>query len=159
MATINADTALKESGRRHRRDVWLFIILPLTGGVLLIGIIMLFVLVLPRTMQVSLVADLTMTALMLCPLVICLLPISLGLATAAVMSGRLHQGSTGPLRRVETLSIKMSNRAVGLGERLSKLSIRFNAAFAPLLDWIERAFTARESVRHPTEGEDKHEQQ
>jgi len=120
---------------------------------------MLIVFMLPHTKQVSLVADFTMTALMLCPLVICLLPISIGLATAAVMSGRLHKGAAKPLRRVEALSVEMSNRTVNIGERLSKLSIRFNTAFAPLLDWTERAFGTQETAKHPTEGEDKYEQQ
>ncbi|MCC6612100.1 MAG: hypothetical protein IT320_01415 [Anaerolineae bacterium] len=155
MSTINPDIVLKESDRRHRRDVLITIVLPLAGGVLLIALVMLLVILLPRTQQVSLVADLTMTALMLCPLALCLLPISLGLVTAAVMSGRLHKGASKPLRRVEALSVEMSNRAVSIGERASKLSIRFNAIFAPLLDWIERVFGTGEPTTNPVEGEDK----
>ncbi|MCA9904508.1 MAG: hypothetical protein KC547_11675 [Anaerolineae bacterium] len=158
MTTINADSALEESRRRHRREVLLYILLPLLGGVLLIGVVMALVLVLPRALQVSLVADFTLTALMLCPLVICLLPFSVGLMTVALVSGRLHGVSAKPLRRVEALSLTMSNRASSLGARLSKLSIQLSAALAPLLDWLESAFSERESAPMTAEDTDHHEQ-
>lgn len=158
MTTINADSALEGSRRKHRREVLLYILLPLLAGVVLIGVVMALVLVLPRALQVSLVADFTLTALMLCPLVVCLLPFSVGLMTVALVSGRLHGVSAKPLRRVEAFSLTMSDRAAGLGERISKLSIRLNAALAPLLDWIERAFSTQESASMSAEDIDHHEQ-
>ena len=138
--TTSHDIALDESKRRHNREVLLYIVLPLFGGLLLIAILMLLVIVLPHVLQVRLVADFTVTALLLCPLALCLLPFSIGLATLAIISGCLHPVAAKPLRRGEALTLRLRERVSSIAERGARASIAFNARFAPMTRWMNNAF-------------------
>lgn len=138
--TTSHEIVLNESKRRHNREVLLYIVLPLVGGLLLIAIPLLLVIVLPRVLQVRLVADFTVTALLLCPMALCLLPFSIGLTTVAIMSGRVHTAAAKPLRRGEALTLKMRERVSSIMERGARASIAFNARLAPMTNWMNNAF-------------------
>lgn len=138
--TTSHEATLDESKRRHQREVLLYIVLPLLGGALLIAVIILVVVVMPRVLHVRIVSDFTVTALLLCPLALCLLPFSIGLMTLVIISGRAHPVAAKPLRRGEALTLKMRERASSILERGARASIAFNARLAPMTRWMNRAF-------------------
>jgi hypothetical protein len=155
MATLNPDQAIARSRMRHRRNVFLTIVLPLLGGGLLIGVLMYAVIVLPRAIQVSLVADFTLLLFVLCPLVLCTLPFSIGLFVLAIMSGRLHNSVAKPLRRAESLSVTVSQRTAVYADQAARASIAFGARLAPLMNWLDRAFTPERPDEPSAANEDK----
>jgi hypothetical protein len=154
--TTSHDAALDDSKRRHQRDVLRYIVLPLVGGGLLIAVIMLMVVLLPRVLQVRIVSDFTVTALLLCPMALCLLPFSVGLMTLAILSGRVHPVAAKPLRRGEALTLRMRDRVKAIAERGARASISFNARLAPMTNWMNNAFkTERAALPAPKQDEGK----
>lgn len=156
MAQISAEEHLERSRKHHRHDVQRHIVLPLIGGGALISLLMAFVIVLPRAIQVSLVADFTLLLFVLCPLALCTLPFSIGLMVLAVMSGRLHAYAGKPLRRAEAFSVMAANRASRWADRAARLSIAFHVHLTPLLHWMDNAFRPTASNAHPNKDEDNH---
>ncbi|MDX2140049.1 MAG: hypothetical protein SF123_18325 [Chloroflexota bacterium] len=148
MTTITTEEALEQSKRRHQREVMRFILLPMLLGVLVIVAVMIVVVALPRTLQVSAVADIVLTLFILCPLALCFLPFSLGLSVLALMSNRVTPAAAKPLRRGEALTLTISQRAVNIADKVARASIGFNARLAPLTRWMDNAFTRKNEDNH-----------
>jgi hypothetical protein len=138
--TLDGDEAIQVSKRRHEREVLLQIVLPMALGVLVIALVMIALVALPRLLQVSIVADFTLTLFVLCPLALCTLPLTIALATVAMISGRAHPALAKPLRRGEAWSLKLRGQATRLLERIGKASIRFRVFTAPAVQWMRRTF-------------------
>jgi hypothetical protein len=156
MAQISAEEHLERSRKHHRHDVQRHIVLPLIGGGAMIALLMAFVIVLPRAIQVSLVADFTLLLFVLCPLALCTLPFSIGLMVLAVMSGRLHRHAGKPLRRAEAFSVMAANRVSTWADRAARLSIAFHVRLTPVLQWMDNAFGSAEADARPNKDEDNH---
>ena len=95
----------KSTGRdAHRRQTLRYIILPMVAVVafVLVGVVM--VLLLPKPEQVSLISDWLCTVLFLCPAVICLFPIVIGLIAAIAGMNKVHAAASGPMGQLEDLS-------------------------------------------------------
>jgi hypothetical protein len=148
MTTITTEEALEQSKRRHQREVLRFILLPMLLGGLVIVAVMIVVIALPRALQVSAVADIAMTLFILCPLVLCFLPFSIGLSVLALMSNRVTPAAAKPLRRGEALTLTISQRTASITDKVARASIGFNARLAPLTRWMDNAFTPKNEDNH-----------
>src|SRR5262249_33995513 len=101
---VPPDSGIIASKTKHNRETLLSIILPMlgVGAVVLVGLII--VLLLPERLQVSLIADWLLSVLFLCPVVLCLFPLCIGLIAAIVGMNKAHDAMAKPLQRVQTLS-------------------------------------------------------
>jgi hypothetical protein len=114
---------------RHKRQTRRQILLPVLGGVVLIILLVGVVLWLPQRLQVGIVSDFMLSVFMLCPAVICMLPLTILMLSAAFGAGRLHDRAVSPLRglrvrvdnvtgQIETAAGKINQRTVTYGARL-----------------------------------------
>lgn len=117
---------------RHARQTRRQILLPVLGGVALIILLVGVVLWLPQRLQVSIVSDFMLLVFMLCPAVICMLPLTILMLAAAFGAGRLHDRAVSPLRglrvrtdnitgQIETAAGKVNQRTITYGARLGAL--------------------------------------
>ncbi|MCB9452092.1 MAG: hypothetical protein H6672_11680 [Anaerolineaceae bacterium] len=119
------------STARHRRETWLGIYLPaglfallMAGGVLLVVVVFAAP---EKRWGLSLIADLLLTVLILCPSMLCLGVIAVGLAVASIKIGVLHNALARPLRRAQQASAKVSQRAENATGTLSEYATAFSA--------------------------------
>jgi hypothetical protein len=128
MATVQTEE-LRTSEIKHRRQTLVQIILPLALVLLLIiGLLAAALLwLLPRRPQVSILADVMFTVLMLCPAVLCVLPITIGLVSAVFAMNRAHDSAARPLRRLEALSVRLTQRAESTADTINRKTIETSA--------------------------------
>ncbi|MBI5669149.1 MAG: hypothetical protein HZC41_14185 [Chloroflexi bacterium] len=125
----------------HRRETRLYIILPLVVGIVVVVAGGVIALLLPQRLQVSLIADLLVTVLLLCPSVLCLFAVAIGFVAAAAAMNKAHTGAGKLLGRAEGLSARMldtTNRATEtINQKTINLSVKL-AFLEKLLDVYER---------------------
>ena len=112
---------------RIRRGVFLPFGLTLT----LLAVIVGAALSLPTAAQVAVLSDAMFTLLVLCPLVICMFPLVILMLTLAVVAGRLQRISKSPLRRLESWTAAVENRADKWLGRIDERALRWAVSFAP----------------------------
>jgi hypothetical protein len=129
----------------HRRETLIYILLPVAGGgLLLLGALAVTLFgVLPRRPQVSVLADWLLTVLVLCPAVLCLLPVCILLMTLVFSLNRLHGTTEGLMGKAEDMSASLAERTVAATETVSKKSIGLTAKLA-LFDPLWRVFDRKE---------------
>lgn len=113
--------------RKRRRSIPWSIILPFSGGVLAIVLMLIVALAAGRTAPI---ADILLTLFVLCPLVICLLPLYLIGVVLITLMGRANQGVDGALTAAGRAADAAEGAALNVVNRAAKASITFNAAFA-----------------------------
>lgn len=125
-----------ELWRAERRKIWFSVLLPFLIVLVVALMIVGTVLSLRSPVQVSLLSDSMLTALVLCPLVICMFPfviLSLGLVT---LLNRWHPKSRSPLRRLEAWTALMEQNVEewlgNVDERVLNWAVRL-APFRQLL--------------------------
>jgi len=147
---MDSNTQRTHSEKMHRSDVRWKIALPFLGGLaLMIGLVV--IAALEGSAPTSAVASTLLTVLLLCPLAICLFPIYVLLALAAISMGRAHDLTSQPLRRIEALSLSLRERTLAVTERAAHATLNLNARFALLDRLIFSAFD------RPADQEDDHE--
>lgn len=87
---------------------------------------------LPRGAQTSIIANLLLTVLILCPLALCLFPVYLLFMFMVINLQRAHGAAAGGLSRLSHVSTSMNSRVERVSSRWAHRSIRFNAWFAGL---------------------------
>jgi hypothetical protein len=138
--TRSPEQRLAETEQTLRREQRLQIWLPFVIGVVIVLMLVVFAVLTPR---VSVVANCLLTVLILCPAVLCFLPIYFVLVFAVSGMNSAYNSAARPLRGLERLSVRVLNRTVSLSDSLSRRSINFNARLAPLSNWMEHAFDER----------------
>lgn len=132
METPPAEAAQAE--RQHRRETRRQIWLPLGIGVgvlaLVAGVMMSPLFPPANRAGISLVADWTLSVLVLCPIVLCLFPLAAGLLIAAFGMNIVHDAAARPLRRGVRLSETLSVRAQQSADRVSRATIGLSARLA-----------------------------
>jgi lysylphosphatidylglycerol synthetase-like protein (DUF2156 family) len=122
-----------ESRIRYRREVRRHIWIPFAAGVgalaLAAGVVMLF----PPSnrLGVSLVADWLVTVILLCPLVICTFPLTVGLLALVFQMNRLHARAAQPLRRAETWSRSAADRTAQITEMINQRALNIGVFDRP----------------------------
>ncbi len=130
---------------QHQRETLLWIVLPMVGGGLLVvtGAAAAMLLRLPE--QVSIVADWMTMFVLLCPVVLCLFPLSVGTITAALYMNQVHRKTDRLMGKAEAMSQSLSERVINSTRNLSKKSIGFNARIA-FFDPLWRVFDRKEDT-------------
>lgn len=130
----------REDGRTiHRRETWQQIILPFMGGVAVLAAVFGIAAMMrdPLAMQrVSVIADCMFSALMLCPMVICMFPLYLLMVVAIYGLNKLHQGTESPLQRLENLTETIMQRVDGFTQNVNQRVVNANVRLAPLMHWL-----------------------
>ena len=116
----------------HRRETRRQIILPMLAGVLLLAIMVSSALLLPDDLQLSLVADLLLTILVLCPTALCLLPVVLLFVVMVVGMNRAHGELAGVLERAEGLSRAATDKTAQVMDSVNQTVANTGARIAPL---------------------------
>jgi len=124
---INREEQARHLRRVARLTIWIPFIL---GFVALIAMTTAAAL-LPSEGQTSLVAN-CMTILVLCPGVLCLLPIYLLFVAAAYGMDTLNRRISEPMMSLERFTQKVAQRTENVSERAARASITLNAQFASI---------------------------
>lgn len=119
--------------KTHRRETLLQIILPVLGGGLLIVTAMVIALLLPTRAQVGIVADVLVMVFVLCPLLLCTLPLYLIFVALAYGMARAHGGIEPYLDKLNALTQAASQRILKLLGTVSQWVINFNSKVEPIL--------------------------
>lgn len=114
----------------HRREMRLHIILPFAGGLVLVLVGVVAVVLLPKRLQVSLVADWLLMICFLCPVALCLFPVAVGMVAAAAGLGVLHHKTGGGLARVERLTERALENTQGITEKINQATVDLSVKFA-----------------------------
>ena len=144
--TLTPEQRVDETQKTLRREQRLRIWLPFGIGA---AVLVLVVLIVGSMPNVSVVSNFVMTILLLCPVVICMLPLYFLLVIAVLGMNKVYNGAAKPLRSLERLTAQLSSRTTSLSDKLARQSINLNARVAPLTTRLEHAFD---------EGKDDHEQ-
>lgn len=128
----------RESEKQLNRETRRYLILPMigAGGVVVLGVVI--ALLLPSRFQISIIADWMTFVLMLCPLVICLFPLSVVLIVAIFGLAKLSDEAAKPLRRAEDFSKMLADRVVKTTDTINKQTINASARFA----FVDRLLSA-----------------
>ncbi|MBZ0280334.1 MAG: hypothetical protein K8L97_06310 [Anaerolineae bacterium] len=140
-----------ESDRERQRETLRYLLLPMLGALLVVLVGAAAVLFLPQRLQVSIIADWMMSVLVLCPVVICLFPICIGLIAAIAGMNRLHDAAAKPLRRAEDWSRTLAERTVKTTDALNERTVAVSTRFA----FVDRLFSAFDP---PSNGDAKKEE-
>ena len=138
--------AVRESARQHRRDMWRTIILPAAIIFLLVAACIAGVLLMPRRAQVSVVSDFMFTILMLCPLALCMLPITIFSVAAIFGMNRAHEAMKRPLYRLEDHSNSMVERVETVTGQVNQQTINISARFGAVYKLLGLFETPEESA-------------
>jgi hypothetical protein len=76
---------------------------------------------------VGIVADVMLTVLMLCPAVICLFPLTLGMIVAIFGMNRAHNGLARPVRQVAVYSRTLMERSTAVTDHINQKTIDLSA--------------------------------
>lgn len=117
----------------HRQQTRRHILLPFLAAVVVILLLLTAALLLQRRVQVSLIADLMFTLLVLCPLVVCLFPVYLLLVASVWGMGRLHDGTQRPLHRLADATERFTDSLITRAGQLNRGSIAASERLAAVL--------------------------
>lgn len=126
-----------DSARLHRRQARNSITLPFfLVFVVLLGMVI-AVLLLPQRAQVSLVSDWMTLWLLLCPVVICLFPIYLGVMLAIYGMHRLYRGTQSPLEKLQVSYVKNLERVTSFTNKVNQRMIDTQVKLTPYMRYLE----------------------
>jgi membrane protein implicated in regulation of membrane protease activity len=120
---------IRESVRQHRRDTRRYIILPTVVVFLLLAGGLGAVLVRLRWAQVSIVSDFALTIMVLCPMVLCFLPVTIISVVAVFGMNRAHDAMKRPFYRLEDYSKAMVERTETVTGQVNRQTINISARF------------------------------
>ncbi len=126
-----------------RRAIWL----PFIGAFIVILALVVATATFPDIRQVDLVADFWMI-LVLCPAILCFLPVYFILVVAIYGMGRVNQGVAKPMMALERLTASLEQRTSAISARAAKVSITLNARLAS----IDRAIFSKFDERPENRG-------
>lgn len=125
---------------RHRRDTWLWLVLPMVLLILLIAAAVAIVIFVPRDLpesQTSIIADLMFSVLMLCPAVVCMLPVTILGLVSVVGLNRAHGMIARPLRILQTHSVTMTTKAQSAADTVNRKTIETSSRFGFIYKHLE----------------------
>jgi hypothetical protein len=127
MATETATSEI-----RHRRETIRYVILPFALVLLVVIVCLVGVFLLPLRAQVSVVSDVMLTVLMLCPAVVCMLPLAILMVSGVFAMNRAHDAAANPLRRLQAMSARLAARAESTGDTVNQQTIGLSSRLGGL---------------------------
>jgi hypothetical protein len=144
LTTLNGESmipssARQEYSRQHRSETLLYLIVPLlvTVFIVLLGVVV--VLLLPRQLQVGLLADWMVTVMVFCPSLICTTVVCIGLIIAVVLMGRANRAALRPLQKMNELADSVADRTAKAAESVNSATVNAASRFA-FLDRLLNVF-------------------
>lgn len=134
----------RPSDRDRQRETLRYLLLPMVVALLVVLLGAAAVMLLPQRSQVSIIADWMMSVLVLCPVVICLFPVCVGLIVAIAAMNRLHDSAAKPLRRAEDWSRTLVDRTTKTTDIVNQRTVSVSSRFA----FIDRLFSAFDAPTH-----------
>lgn len=135
--TLTPEQRLVETEKTLRRTQLLQIWLPfIIGGVVVLVLVTLAVL----ATRISVVANCLLIVTLLCPALLCLLPLYFVMVFAVSGLDRAHRSAAKPLRSLERVSVRLLDWTIRQSDRVARQSINLNVRLAPISNWMEHAF-------------------
>ena len=138
--TLTPEQRLAETAKTLRRTQRFQIWLPFVIGVVIILTLVVFAAVASR---VYVVANCLLMLTVLCPALLCLLPIYFLLVFAVSGMNSTYRSAAKPLRSLEHLTVRVLDWTVRQSDRVARQSINLNVRLAPISNWMEHAFDER----------------
>ena len=129
--THQPDTS--QARQTRKRETRLQILLPFLLGLVILLAMVAVAAIFLMPEQVSVVTDLMWSLLVLCPTVICLLPIQFGLVAALVWMHRLTNQAIDPLESLEQSTQSLRQRSDDIAGRINARVVRASAAIEPIM--------------------------
>lgn len=122
--------AQQEHLRQHRRETVLYMIVPLavTVFIVLLGVAIIFLL--PRQLQVGLIADWMMTVMLLCPALICTTAVCILLIAAVALMSRANRAAARPLQQLNEMTQKVADQTTKAAESVNAATVNAASRFA-----------------------------
>lgn len=127
---MTSSPAKQEYLRENRRETLLYFIVPLIVTVLIVLLGIIAVLLLPRQLQVSVVADWMVTIMVFCPALLCTTVVCIGLIIAIVLMTRAHRLAAKPLQKVNELAETVSERTAQAADSVNTATVNAASRFA-----------------------------
>ena len=137
----------------QRRQTRRYIILPFILLFLIFIVIIGGIFALPTSSQVAVISDMLFTFFVLCPLVICMFPLTVIMLVLIALMNRLHDGTKSPLRRLEQWTYTMEQRVESLARIVDSRVINYAVKFAPIRRILTIFDTPSSSQDNKDEGE------
>ncbi len=116
--------------RQHRRETLVYLIVPLLVTIFIVLLGIATVLLLPRQLQVGLLADWMATVMIFCPSLICTTVVCIGLMLAVVLMGRANRAALRPLQKVNELAESVADRTAKAAESVNSATVNAASRFA-----------------------------
>jgi hypothetical protein len=133
------ERSVQDSQVRHRRETWFQIYLWLGIGLAILLFCAIVGLLISRG-QLTLVVNFVSTVLLLCPAVICLLPIYIALAVAVFEIFSVHDKVARPLIGLQRLSAALRASTESTLDRIAHGFINLIASSAVIDRWLTSKF-------------------
>ena len=131
--------AKQEHSRQHRSETLLYLIVPLLVTVFIVLLGVVIVLLLPRQMQVGLLADWMATVMVFCPSLICTTVVCIGLILGVVLMGRANRAALRPLQKMNEFADTVADRTAKAAETVNNATVNAASRFA-FLDRLLNVF-------------------
>ena len=116
--------------RQHRRETLVYLIVPLLVTIFIVLLGIAAVLLLPRQLQVGLLADWMATVMIFCPSLICTTVVCIGLILAVVLMGRANRAALRPLQKVNELAESVADRTAKAAGSVNSATVNAASRFA-----------------------------
>lgn len=120
----------RESDLQHQREIRLYLIVPMIVAVLIVLAGGVAVLMLPRRLQVSIVADWMASFFFFCPAILCLFAVCMILIVTVVAMNKLHDQAAKPMNKLEDLSQTLVEKTAGLTDTINEKTVGYSTRFA-----------------------------
>lgn len=121
---------IQSAKNHHRRDTLLWIVLPMAALVLLIVAAVAVAIWVPRDLegaQLRIISDLMLMVIILCPMLLCLLPLAILMVVSVFGLNRVHDMLVQPLRKVSGYSLTAADRTSSITDRINRQTINTSA--------------------------------
>lgn len=115
--------------REHRRETFLYLIVPLMVAVVTVLAALVVVFLLQRQMQVSIIADWMMTVFILCPAVVCGFVMCVLLITLVILMRRAQAAVLRPVRWADEKTQQAAEHAEDVSEIITQQIIKLASKF------------------------------
>ncbi len=120
----------QEQIRQHRRETLLYFIVPLVVVVFIVLLGVIATLLLPRQLQVSVLADWMAMVLVFCPALLCTTVFCILLFTGIFLMNRANCAAVQPLEKVNTITQSIADRTTKAAESVNNATINAASRFA-----------------------------
>lgn len=151
MSRQSRDRQYHDLERAQRRRLWLSVLLPFAVVLVIAAIFVGIALSLKSTAQVAILSNSMLTALLLCPLIIIMFPLTIMSFAMVALASRWRSKSRSPLRRLEAWTALMEDNVEAWLGQVDERVLNWTVRLAPVREML-MTFEPSEAIS-PDEGE------